>query len=61
VSYPFCADTRAALDRKPEQRWRGFGEVAGGGAKRGRTADLLNAIQALYQLSYGPALREAAK
>ncbi len=25
-----------------------------GGAKRGRTADLLNAIQALYQLSYGP-------
>lgn len=26
----------------------------GGGARRNRTADLLNAIQALYQLSYGP-------
>jgi hypothetical protein len=25
-----------------------------GGAKRGRTADLLNAIQALSQLSYSP-------
>lgn len=25
-----------------------------GGAKRNRTADLLNAIQALSQLSYGP-------
>jgi hypothetical protein len=25
-----------------------------GGAKRDRTADLLNAIQALSQLSYGP-------
>ncbi len=31
------------------------GEV--GGAKRDRTADLLNAIQALSQLSYGPTLR----
>jgi hypothetical protein len=29
-----------------------------GGAKRDRTADLLNAIQALSQLSYGPTLRE---
>src|ERR1019366_6615180 len=28
--------------------------VRGGGAKRSRTADLLNAIQALYQLSYSP-------
>jgi hypothetical protein len=27
-----------------------------GGAKGSRTPDLLNAIQALYQLSYGPAL-----
>jgi hypothetical protein len=27
-----------------------------GGAKRDRTADLLNAIQALSQLSYGPTL-----
>jgi hypothetical protein len=26
----------------------------GGGARRSRTADLLNAIQALSQLSYGP-------
>jgi hypothetical protein len=26
----------------------------GSGAERGRTADLLNAIQALSQLSYGP-------
>ena len=25
-----------------------------GGAKRDRTADLLHAMQALYQLSYGP-------
>ncbi len=25
-----------------------------GGAKRNRTADLLHAMQALYQLSYGP-------
>ena len=29
-----------------------------GGARRGRTADLLHAMQALYQLSYGPT-REA--
>ena len=27
------------------------------GAKRSRTADLLNAIQALYQLSYSPEVR----
>ena len=31
---------------------RGFGES--GGARRDRTADLLNAIQALSQLSYDP-------
>ena len=30
-------------------------QVAAGGAERDRTADLLNAIQALSQLSYGPA------
>ncbi len=28
--------------------------LGGGGARRDRTADLLNAIQALSQLSYGP-------
>ena len=28
--------------------------VINGGAERGRTADLLNAIQALSQLSYSP-------
>jgi hypothetical protein len=34
-----------------------FGDV--GGAERDRTVDLLNAIQALSQLSYGPTFREA--
>ncbi len=29
-----------------------------GGAKQDRTADLYNAIVALYQLSYGPSLCE---
>jgi hypothetical protein len=29
-------------------------ELLSGGARRSRTADLLNAIQALSQLSYGP-------
>jgi hypothetical protein len=28
--------------------------IKNGGAKGSRTPDLLNAIQALYQLSYGP-------
>ena len=32
--------------------------VANGGAERDRTVDLLNAIQALSQLSYGPRCRE---
>lgn len=31
-----------------------LGECILGGAKRARTADLRNAIAALYQLSYGP-------
>ena len=31
-----------------------FAFVLGGGDKRDRTADLLNAIQALSQLSYTP-------
>ena len=33
--------------------------LRGGGAERDRTADLLNAIQALSQLSYGPVPWEA--
>ena len=32
-----------------------------GGAKRDRTADLLNAIQALSQLSYGPILQNKVR
>ena len=32
----------------------GMDNILFGGAKRNRTADLLNAIQALSQLSYGP-------
>ena len=34
-----------------------FSRTLGGGDKRDRTADLLNAIQALSQLSYTPILR----
>ena len=34
--------------------------AATGGARRNRTADLLNAIQALYQLSYSPSRQRAA-
>ena len=32
----------------------GMGKMIDGGVKRDRTADLLNAIQALSQLSYNP-------
>jgi hypothetical protein len=32
-----------------------------GGAERSRTADLLHAMQALYQLSYGPIPKIKAK
>ena len=35
-------------------RIRGIYKGRLGGARRNRTADLLNAIQALSQLSYGP-------
>jgi hypothetical protein len=35
-------------------RWRYASIVEGGGARRDRTADLLHAMQALSQLSYGP-------
>ena len=31
-----------------------YGDGYGGGAKRNRTADLLHAMQTLYQLSYSP-------
>ena len=40
--------------KSPENQW--FSGL-GGGDKRDRTADLLNAIQALSQLSYTPILR----
>ena len=49
------------LSNRPNRRvFQGFSrnyrpEIHGGGARRNRTADLLNAIQALSQLSYGPA------
>ena len=39
--------------KSPENQW--FSGL-GGGDKRDRTADLLNAIQALSQLSYTPIL-----
>ena len=35
-------------------RWRLYTLSQNSGAKGSRTPDLLNAIQALYQLSYGP-------
>jgi hypothetical protein len=37
----------------PPKLWS-LSRAKGGGADRGRTGDLLNAIQALSQLSYGP-------
>src|SRR5690606_31080720 len=40
--------------RRKRRRPRGLPRGLHGGAKRSRTADLLNAIQALYQLSYSP-------
>ena len=46
--HPFCTDRLDnKLIRSGVMRRRG-------GAKRSRTADLLSAIQALYQLSYSP-------
>lgn len=48
VLHPFCTDrSEDKLIRSGVTRRRG-------GAKRSRTADLLSAIQALYQLSYSP-------
>ena len=43
--------------KSPENQW--FSGL-GGGDKRDRTADLLNAIQALSQLSYTPILYRLA-
>ena len=43
--------TIAEVEKSPENQW--FSGL-GGGDKRDRTADLLNAIQALSQLSYTP-------
>jgi hypothetical protein len=41
--------------------WYQVVERRSGGAKGSRTPDLLNAIQALSQLSYGPAPWEAGR
>src|SRR5579862_1966062 len=48
---------RTVFARICRQNLRTISQVASGGARRSRTADLLNAIQALSQLSYGPNLR----
>ena len=40
--------------RRKRKRVREIRTLLSGGARRNRTADLLNAIQALSQLSYGP-------
>src|SRR5439155_22311548 len=44
---------RGALSAPPNLAREG-GRLRGGGARRDRTADLLHAMQALSQLSYGP-------
>ena len=43
-----------ALWAVPKKLEKSFKTEGYGGARRSRTADLLNAIQALSQLSYGP-------
>jgi hypothetical protein len=69
----FCAPILIRLHRKTKAaRWGGhFLDVRlrlanrsreaakGGGARRDRTADLVNAIHALSQLSYGPIQKTA--
>ena len=64
---------RALIDPNPfdaltTEKWTTFGPMTGpdglsgcfySGADRGRTDDLLNAIQALSQLSYGPGAARA--
>jgi len=57
-----CAGGRApALQECSTQHWRGSVHIGfqdrDGGARRNRTDDLFNAIEALSQLSYGPTLR----
>jgi hypothetical protein len=47
-------DLRSGARRLERRRPAGLPTGLHGGAKRSRTADLLNAIQALYQLSYSP-------
>lgn len=55
------------LSRPPSPRLRritlrsAFSAKQGGGARRSRTDDILLAKQALYQLSYGPVLRNGFK
>ncbi len=46
--------TQTALNSDPARASGAAGKCGGGGAKGSRTPDLLNAIQALSQLSYGP-------
>jgi hypothetical protein len=47
-------DERGVFQARQDMRLKGPADRAFGGARRDRTADLLNAIQALSQLSYGP-------
>jgi hypothetical protein len=58
----FKTDARVQASHAPQAAWlfsglsmeQIFEEGAVGGARRDRTADLLHAMQALSQLSYGP-------
>ena len=51
-----CPTGKARCDAAASQPASRFQKRIFGGARRDRTADLLNAIQALSQLSYGPTL-----
>ncbi len=48
---PLCAGEEGG---EPEPIFQGYCFLVTGGADRDRTDDLLNAIQALSQLSYSP-------
>ena len=50
------ASARASDKKKAGRRTTG---LLNGGARRDRTADLLHAMQALSQLSYGPVSRRS--